>query len=212
MDIAFGAFGSGIVRDDGLAEAGCFREADAPGDDGLEDLGAEKFLEIAGDLTGEVGAVVKHREEDTFEGEGVPKGGADSIDRIHELGYALEGEKLALDWDQNRVGSNEGVESQEVEGGRAVDEGEIVRAEERPNTVSEPEFAVRKVDKLKVGANEVLVGGDDVKAFEIGLGHGMAGFGVTKEDVIETGALESLGHTQAGSGIALRVRIDDQDS
>src|SRR5215831_2726390 len=62
FDIAFGAFGAGVVCEDRLAEAGGLCQSDASGNDRLEDLFLEEFPEIAGDLAGQVRAVVKHGE------------------------------------------------------------------------------------------------------------------------------------------------------
>src|SRR5512142_661713 len=58
FDIALGSFGAKVVYEDRLAEAGCFGEADASGDDGLEDLGTKELAEVVSDLAGEIGAVV----------------------------------------------------------------------------------------------------------------------------------------------------------
>ena len=46
LNIAFGAAGSNVIGDDGFAEAGGFREANAARDDGLEDLIFEELPKI----------------------------------------------------------------------------------------------------------------------------------------------------------------------
>src|ERR1035438_4821669 len=68
LDIAFRPLGSGVVGEDGFAEAGGLGQSDAAGDNGLEDLILEEFPEVGGYLAGEVSAVVVHGEEDAFDG------------------------------------------------------------------------------------------------------------------------------------------------
>jgi len=70
LNVAFCAFGAGIVGQDGFAETGGFREPDAARDDGGEDLVLEEFAKIAGYLAGQVGALVVHGEQDAFNFEG----------------------------------------------------------------------------------------------------------------------------------------------
>src|ERR1700690_2370645 len=71
FDVAFRPLGSGVVGEDGFAETGRFGQADAAGDDGAENFVLEELPEVGGHLPGEVGSVVIHGEEDSFDGEGV---------------------------------------------------------------------------------------------------------------------------------------------
>src|ERR1035437_3045711 len=97
FDIAFRPLGSGVIGQDGFAETGRFGQTYAAGDDGPEYLILEEFAEVGGHLTGEVGAVVVHGEQDAFDGEGVLEGFANAVDGVHEFRDALQGEELALD-------------------------------------------------------------------------------------------------------------------
>src|SRR5579863_9155067 len=63
LDIAFGAAGTGIVGQDRFAETGRLRQADASGNDGFENLFVEEFLQIGGNLPGQVGPVVEHGQQ-----------------------------------------------------------------------------------------------------------------------------------------------------
>ena len=47
---------------------------------------------------------------------------SDSVDGVHELRDAFQGEEFALDRDEDGIGGDQGVEGQEVEGGRAIDQ------------------------------------------------------------------------------------------
>src|ERR1039457_2626509 len=97
FDIAFGPLGSGVIGEDGFAETGRLGQTYAAGDDGAEDLILEEFPEVGGHLTGEVGPVVVHGEEDAFDGQGVLEGFANAVDGIHEFRDALQGKEFALD-------------------------------------------------------------------------------------------------------------------
>ena len=142
LDVAFRAAGAGVVDEDGFAETGRFGQADAARDDGPEDLVAEELAEVGGHLAGEVGAVVVHGEEDAFDRAGDVEGVADPVDGIHEFGDALEGEELALDGNEDGIGGDQGVEGEEVEGGRAIDEDEVVVVADCGDAFAEAEFAV----------------------------------------------------------------------
>src|SRR5262249_46507631 len=79
LNVSFGSTGRGVIKKDGFAVARGFGETDVAGDDGAEDLVAEEFAEVGGDELGEVGAVVKHGEEDAFGFEGVVEGVTDAV-------------------------------------------------------------------------------------------------------------------------------------
>ena len=85
------------------------------------------------------------------------EGVANSVNGIHELGNAFEGEELALDRDEDGIGGNEGIESKEIEGGRAVDQDEVELVSNALNAFAKAEFTVGNIDQLEVGADEVLV-------------------------------------------------------
>lgn len=159
-DVAFGAFGADIIGDDGFAEAGGFREADAAGDDGVEDLVAEVFPEVVGDLAGEVGAVVEHGEQDAFDGEIVLKSFADALDCVDKLGDAFERKEFALDGDDDGVGGDQGVDGEEIEGWGAIEDDEVVLGLQGVQCVPEFEFAFREVDEVDVDRDEVFIGGE----------------------------------------------------
>src|ERR1035441_765147 len=52
LDVAFRATGAGIVSENGLTKAWRLREADAAGDNGAEDLVAEKVAKVGRHLPG----------------------------------------------------------------------------------------------------------------------------------------------------------------
>jgi len=60
------------------------------------------------------------------------------------------------------------------------------------NALPQAKLAVGDVHQLQVGANEVLVGGNDVKAIEGGGYGGVPRRGVAQDDMVEAGAIGSL--------------------
>ena len=63
LQIRLRAFGLDVVVQDGLAVAWCFREADVPGDDGLEHMVGEASFRFCFHLAGKLVARVIHGEE-----------------------------------------------------------------------------------------------------------------------------------------------------
>src|SRR6266481_7735137 len=84
LDVAFSAPGSRVVDEDRLAEAGGLGQTYTAGNDGVKNLFAEELLQIVGYLTGKVGSIVVHREQDAFDFDGVVKGIANSVDSVHK--------------------------------------------------------------------------------------------------------------------------------
>src|SRR5215831_17230824 len=93
---------------------------------------------------------------------------ANSLDGVHQLRDSFEGEELALDGDEHGVGGEQGVEREQVERGRAVDEDELVFLTDRLEALSKAEFASRQVDELERGSDEILVCGNQVQALHFG--------------------------------------------
>ena len=91
---------------------------------------------------------------------------ANAINRVHELGNAFECEELALDGDEDRIGRNEGVQREQIECGRAVDDDERIIVTNRLDASTKSGFSVVLVYQFQVGGDEVSVGWDEAKAFE----------------------------------------------
>src|SRR5439155_12844777 len=70
LPIALGAARSRVVNEHRLAIAWRLGQTDIARDDGGEDLVAEKVLQIVPHLAGKVSALVVHRQQDAFDGEG----------------------------------------------------------------------------------------------------------------------------------------------
>src|SRR5262249_12010660 len=106
LDVGLRSLGAGVISKDGLAETGRFGKTDAAGYHSSKDLVLEEFPQVRGYLAGKVRTVIVHGEQDAFDGEGVLEGVANSIDCVHQLGYAFQGEELALNGNEYGIGSD----------------------------------------------------------------------------------------------------------
>lgn len=192
--------------------AGGFGEADVAGNDGVEDFVLEEFLEILGDLAGEVGAIVKHGEEDAFGSDVVLEGFLDAFDGVHELGNPLQGEEFALDGDEDGIGGDEGVEGEEVEGGGAIDEDISVLLANWGEAGLEAGLALGHLDEFDVDADEGAVGGEEVEAFAAGFDDGIGGGFFAGEDMVEADVFGVFADAEAGGGVSLGVRVHKEHS
>lgn len=126
LDVAFRAPGANVVGDDGLAIAGGFGETNAAWNHRLEDLVGKEFPEIGGNLAGQVHAFIKHGKKNAFDAKRRLEGIANAVHGVQKLRDTLQGEELALDRNENAVGSYQSVERQEVQGGWAINDNKAV--------------------------------------------------------------------------------------
>src|ERR1700728_205810 len=126
LDIALRASRAGVVHEDRLAVAGRLRQANAAGNYGGQYLVMKEVFEVVRNLPCQVGSLVVHGEQNSLDFEGMRECFADLVDGVHELGNPLQCKKLTLNWDQDRLGCDERVQRQQVEGGRAIDQDVVV--------------------------------------------------------------------------------------
>ena len=151
-----------VVEDHRHAVARRLGQANIPRNDALENLGAEERAQVGGDLLGKRGAVVVHREKNALDGERWIDGAAETGQRVEKLGHALESQKLALNGHKDRVGGGQGVDGEDIERWRAIDEDEIVFFAQGLNGLLEPVLAIVHGDQFDGGTDEVLVGRDEI--------------------------------------------------
>jgi hypothetical protein len=185
FDVAFRSSGADIVSENRFAVAGGLGEANAAGNHGFEDLAGEELPEILSDHASQVGAVVEHGEEDSFNAEVMAEGIADLVNGVYELGDAFEGEELALDGDEHRVGGDQSIEGKQIEGGGAVDDDVVELSPNGLQDTAETGFAIVEVDEFDVGGDEVAVGREEGEAFEFGSAEEVSGGCARDECVVE---------------------------
>ena len=116
----------GIVEEGRQTVAGCFTELDVALDDGLEDQAFEVGFDLFVDLVIESCTAIVHRHEEALYVELCIESLAHNTDGIEELRDPLEGKVLALYGYEYGVGSHEGVDGDQPEGRRAIDEDVVV--------------------------------------------------------------------------------------
>jgi hypothetical protein len=185
FDVAFRSSGADIVSENRFAVAGGLGEANAAGNHGFEDLAWEELPEILRDHASEVGAVIEHGEQDSLDAEVMTEGVADLVDGVHELGDPFESEELALDGDEHRVGGDQGIEGEQVEGGRAIDDDVVELSPNGLQDTAETGFAIVEVDEFDVGGDKVAIGGEEREALELGTADEVRGWCARNESVVE---------------------------
>ena len=106
--------------------AGGFAELDVALDDGLEDQSFEVGLDLFVDLIIEACTAIVHRHQEALYIELGIESLAHDTDGIEELRDPFEGKVFALHGDEYGVGSHQGVDGNQPEGGRAIDEDVVV--------------------------------------------------------------------------------------
>jgi hypothetical protein len=127
---------------------------------------------------------------------------------VHELRDALKGEELALNGDENRIGSYESVEGEKVKGGGAIDQDVIEAVLHLLEGVPQRELSIRTIDEFQVDPDQVPVPRQKGEAFAFRRHDGIRGLFFADEHVVERNkVLRILGYSKASSGIALWIGV-----
>lgn len=190
--------------------AGGLAQADVPGNDGLEDLIPEHPSNLVHDLPRQVGALVEHGHDDTRDHEPWVEGLPDALDRLGHLGDALEGQVLALDRDHHPVGRRERIERQKTQGGRAIDEDELVGPGLREHA-SQAEFAILRTDQLDLGADQILGRGNEREVGKRLDGKPRLLEGrLAEKDVVQRRALRVIAKPKCSCCVRLWICVDQE--
>src|SRR5580692_8983929 len=106
LNVTFRTRGAGVVGQNRLAKARRLSQAYAPRNDGVEYLLFEKIAQVGGNLPGQIGAVVEHRQKNALDSQRVLKGFADPFNGINEFRNAFQGEEFALYRHKHGIGGN----------------------------------------------------------------------------------------------------------
>src|ERR1041385_1893878 len=90
-----------VVGQNRLAMTRCLSQPHAPRDHRVENLIPEKSFQIRCHLPGQVGPIVKHRQQNPFDLERMRKRFANPLDGVHQFRNSLQSKKLALDRHQD---------------------------------------------------------------------------------------------------------------
>ena len=108
---------------------------------------------------------------------------------------AFEGEELALDGDEDAIGCNQGVQSEKIEGRRAIDKDVMVVGAYGVEHGSHLQFAIMEIDEFEVDSNEVSVRREEIQAFHGGSHDYFFGLVVTEEGVVHGWVFGIFGDT-----------------
>src|SRR5690606_26845032 len=154
---------------------------------------AEVLLGLVRDLPREVEPLVEHRQQDTVYLQARIDVTLGQADRVQELGQPLQRVELALDRDQHGIRRRERVQRQQAERGRAVHQDEVVPVAHGLERAAQHQLALRPVDQLDLGTDQVAARGRDVEERKVE---------ASDEDVVER---EPLDHDVVHGGVHVRA-------
>ena len=126
------------------------------------------FAKRVADLLGQIGAVVVHGQQDAFDLDIVVERGANAFKRRDQLGDAFEGKIFGLHGHNERVGSHQDIKSEQIKGGRAVENHEVVFISEGARASRRRTARSSEARQLDIGAGEVLRSGQKPEILDSG--------------------------------------------
>ena len=88
---------------------------------------------------------------------------------MEKFSEALEGKEFRLDRNDHGIGGGKGVHCDESEGGRAVDDDEVIVVPDGSEGTFQHRLALRHVQHLHLGSHKVDVGRNHVQTRHLGL-------------------------------------------
>uniref|UniRef100_A0A183BUV4 LigA n=1 Tax=Globodera pallida TaxID=36090 RepID=A0A183BUV4_GLOPA len=188
-------------------------EADIARDHRVEYDPAEHGADIVRHLIGQAIAAIIHGEHHAEDRQAGIEATADALDRAEQLAEPFEREELALERHEQRVRGNHGVDRQQPERRRAIDQDHvpalrIVAGDRRIEAVG----ARIELDQLDLRARQILRRRHDVEPGDLGGRGDIDEIDIGDEQIIARMLALGPGDAEAGRGIALRIEIDQQDA
>src|ERR1700722_1098641 len=85
LNVTFRTLGTGVVCQNRFAKARCLSQANTPRNDSLEDLVFEEIAQVGGNLPGQIGAVIEHRQKNALDFQRVLEGLPDPLNGIDQF-------------------------------------------------------------------------------------------------------------------------------
>jgi hypothetical protein len=169
---------------------------------------------LAGDLVGELGAAVVHRQQDRRDVQARVEVGAHEVDVAQQLAEALQRVVLALDRDQHLVRRDERVDRQQPERRRAVDE-HVIHVElverRRREGLPQPVLPGHHADELDLCAGQVDGGRDAEQVRRCrALGRGLRQPDLAQQGLVHRRRAQTMVHAESRACVALRVEVDHE--
>ena len=144
----------------------------------------------------------------------IPSVGLSSLrkqrERVHEQAEPLESIELALDRDQERIRRHHGIDGQEAEAGRRIDEDVVVVGVKGLEGVLEAAFAARKIHELDLRTGKSDVGRNNVEPWNGGMQAGLGERSAHHDDVVDAGLDATPIDSKTGRGVGLGIDVDQE--
>src|SRR2546426_3447748 len=139
--------------------------------------------------------------------------GPHALDRVVQKLHALHAEVLALERDDDFVGSHKRIHAEQAEGRWAIDHHEVVLVLAGRELLLEESFAAHLGDELDLGAGELDVRGDEVDP-EVAVLHDVAEGDLGIEEQVVKRELDLIGLLEAhvDRQVTLGIEVDEEDS
>src|ERR1700674_38269 len=198
------------VLKDRLSRKWSLRKANRVGDTEVVNLVSVFFPDRGQHLLRMQRALLVESRQDAGELQPRVQPALDALHGYQQLLHALEGEEFGLERNQDLVGGDQGVDHDQVERWRAVDDDEVVALLGRFQLVAQDALTPDLVDQLIFGAGKLNVSRNVVNAHLRRFLHDIhhRGFGVDQEVV--DGFLDVAWRLHVQGEMALRVKVDEQ--
>ena len=145
-----------VIDPNRLAVRRRLRDAHIAWDHRLEHLRAKMPAHVRRDEVAKIVALVVHRQHHPVQFEPRVQRPLHALDCAHQLGQALQRVELALQRHQYRIGRDEGVDCQQVQRRRTIDQRLVIVAQPAAYRAAQQEFAPLAMGELELGPGEVL--------------------------------------------------------
>ena len=199
-----------IIKDDGFAETRRFAEFDVSADDGVIYPRSEVVTGLVHNLPGEIQPGIEHREQHALDTERRIQLALDQAQRIQQLADALQRIVFALNGNEDGAGSGERIEGQQAQGGRTIDQQEIVVFAGAFQRDPEAVLPGAEVDHFDFGAGEAHMRRGHVQEGNLGFPGDVGKRNLLDEYLVDAGFFSRHGHAKAAGGVGLRIQVDEQ--
>ena len=140
--------------------------------------------------------------------------GAHAVHAALQLLHPLHPEVLALERDDHVVRGHEGVDGDQAERRRAVDQDVVVAAEDRLQLLFQDPLAADLVEELGLGARELDVGGQVVEPGHRVLEHNIGDVHVCRDEQVVHRPFQLVGDLDAhvDGQVSLGIEVDEEDA
>src|SRR5258708_1385654 len=213
LSVSLGPVGVPGVLQDGASGRWALGEPDAVLDEKGEDLVPVCLLHQFQNLLAVQGARLVDGRQDSPDFELGVELLPDPLDAALQLLHPLHPEVLALQRDDDLVGSHQRVDGKQAQRRRAVDDDEVVEAVHRLQLVLEDLLTPHLVDHLDLGRGQLQVGGDEVDLHQLGPHDQVAGMDLVVHQQVVDGLVELVRppYAHVDGQVRLRIEVDEEN-